>query len=548
MSQAGQPTPTRPITRAEAARHLLRLRDASSSFMGYVKLMRSDWAAMPPFQVELIKTLDKLERGELKNAAGEPVHNVLITMPPRHSKSAVATELFPAYCIARNPARAIMSCSYNQELASDFGGKVRDYVTDPLTHQAFPYLEIDQSTRAKDFWKTTDRGQYAGVGIGGTTTGRPANILIIDDPVKSREEADSVTYRNKTWNYYTSALETRKQPLGDQPPITIVILTRWHPDDLAGRLMKSEDWAEGRWLHINFPAIRTIKTDVQVLRSALPKDHPHYLPGSQVRLLAPAKRYVKEEKEVALWPERFPLAELKRKQRLNPREFASLYQQSPYIEGGNIIKTDWWRYYPAKERPENFASLIIAVDTAFKKTETADYSVAIVAGLAHDGDIYILDLIRGRYDFPELKRVMVNLNTLWRGKGLRALYIEDKASGQSLIQELKSQSGITVIPYKVVNDKVARINSVTPMIEGGRVYLPDSAPWLDDFIQETVEFPSGTHDDQCDALSLALDVLSKVNLTPEAITLTFNPSNSLMARSKSLLARAGGAVFRGWGE
>ena len=199
---------------------------------------------------------------------------------------------------------------------------------------------------------------------------------------------------------------------------------------------------------------------------------------------------------------------LKKRERLDPREFASLYQQSPYIAGGNLIKSSWWRTYnPDEAKPQ---TLIIAADTAFKKTEQADYSVLMTIGMDAQGDIYILDVARDKHDFPELKRACIGLNAKWRGKGLRGFYIEDKASGQSLIQELKNQSGMAVIPYKVSTDKVSRLNAVTPMIEGGRVHLPDNASWLDDFMEEAQSFPNGKHDDQIDALSIGLDAISRM--------------------------------------
>ena len=187
----------------------------------------------------------------------------------------------------------------------------------------------------------------------------------------------------------------------------------------------------------------------------------------QLSTVSPAKRFYVEDKEEALWEERFPLEELKKRERLDPREFASLYQQSPYIKGGNLIKETWWRYADDVE----CSQIIISADTAFKKTEQADFSVLMVMGVDRNGDIHIIDVIRGKYDFPELKRMCITVNAKWRGKGLRGFYVEDKASGQSLIQELRNQSGVSVIPFKVNTDKVARLNSVTPLIEGGRVFL-----------------------------------------------------------------------------
>jgi predicted phage terminase large subunit-like protein len=512
------------LTPQEAALHLLRIRKAQSGFAGFVELHHPNWD-LAWFQEHLVNVLDKLERGTLTHGdlgtpnrdPDQPVQNLLITMPPRHAKTQFATKLFPSYFMARNPARYVMSCSYNGDLAKEFGREVRDYSAEAVTQQAFPDFKLRKDSSAADEWRTEDGGAYFGVGLGGTTSGRPANLLIIDDPIKSREEADSMTNRNKVWSYYTSALAMRLQPEDDgTPPKQLVILTRWHPDDLAGRLMATQEWQDGLWGHVNFPAIHTNAAG----------------------------------EETALWPARFPLSELKRRERLNPREFASLYMQSPYIAGGNLIKTEWWRYYPKDLRPTQFAAVIIAADTAFKKTEQADYSVFVVAGLDRNGDIYILDVLRQKLTYPDLRAKAITINTLWRGKGLRGLYIEDKASGQSLIQDLRRETGIAVIPYRVVRDKVARVNAILPMIEGGRVFLPEEAPWLDAFIDECISFPSGTHDDQVDALSLALDVLSRMNVAPDAVDLMGGDvSGSLTSLAKnSLLAKVGSGLGFRWGE
>ena len=533
----------------EAAKYLLKLRDAQDTFLGFVKLNYPDWE-LADFQLELIDALDQLEKGTLGT------NNILITMPPRHAKSTFGTVLFPSYFMARDPTRFVMSCSYNSQLSIDFGRQVRTVVEEKSVNQAFPDFGLSKDSRSAEVWRTEHGGAYFAVGVGGTTSGRPANLLLVDDPIKSREDAESMTQRNRTWNYYTSALATRLQPQqSGTPPKQIVILTRWHPDDLAGRLQDTEDWSEGRWKHINFPAIKTIKAKTKTSRRLLPKDHPMYVEAGQLPD-SPGKRGIYLEEEAALWPERFALDELKRRERLNPREFASLYQQTPYILGGNIIRTEWWQKYPADLSPENFQTLVIACDTAFKKTETADYSVAVVAGLDRNGDIYIVSILRGKYDFPELKQRLIQLNNRWRGRGLRAMYIEDKASGQSLLQELKRQSGMSVIPYKVNTDKVARVNSILPLIQGGRVYLPEEADWLDAFIDESVSFPNGNHDDQVDAATMAIDILSRTSVSAEDFALHGDASQSLnnvkdidQSFGKSLSAQItkAKAKWAGWG-
>jgi predicted phage terminase large subunit-like protein len=535
------------MSQAQVAKYLLQLRDASEDFRSFVHLIYPEWT-LADFQLELIDALNKLE----KNTLG--TNNLLITMPPRHAKSTFGTVLFPSYFMARSPHRFVMSCSYNSQLATDFGRQVRAVVEEKQMEQAFPDFTLSKDSRAADVWRTEVGGAYFAVGVGGTTSGRPANLLLVDDPIKSREDAESMTQRNKTWNYYASALSTRLQPEANgAPPKQIVILTRWHPDDLAGRLQQTEDWAEGRWSHINFPAIKKTKGK-PIRRTRLPTDHPMYLTNTELNQLAKTKREIHEEAEAPLWPERFPLDDLKRRERLNPREFASLYQQQPYIEGGNIIRTEWWQKYPSDLKPESFVSLVIGVDTAFKKTETADYSVAVTAGMDRNGDIYIIDILRGKYDFPELKQRLIRLNNKWRGRGLRAMYIEDKASGQSLIQELKRESGMSIIPYKVVHDKVARVNAILPLIEGGRIFLPDQSEWLDSFIDESVSFPSGNHDDQVDAATIAIDVLSRTSVSPESWSLHADPMQSLnhaddknFGKSLQHSVNASASKWQGWG-
>ena len=554
-----------PLSRREAASLLLKAKRAEETFEHFIKYMQPDWD-VPRFQLKLIECLHLLEQGELfpefweafkkrRYAAARkakrpqrgdraPVRNVLITMPPRHAKSTFGSIYFPAYFMGRDPRRIVMSCSYNAELATDFGRKVRDVVRSNEFHQVFPNCRLSDETRAADNWATESGGRYYGVGIGGTTSGRAANLLNIDDPIKAREDADSPTQRNKTWDYYASALSTRLEPSHDgTPPIRVITLTRWHPDDLAGRVQQLKEWADGEWLHINFPAVREVDTGVQIRNPELE--------GKNLSLYTTNKRWVYEKKEVPLWPERFPLEELNRKRELNEREFASLYQQSPYIKGGNLIKSTWWKH---DDPPKEFESLIIGADTAFKKTETSDYSVAITAGLSYNGDIHIIDVMRGKYEFPELKRALIALNARWRGNGLRGVHVEDKASGQSLIQELRNESGIAVIPRKVVNDKVARVNAVTDLIEGGRVFLPKEAPWLDDFLQECVEFPDGAHDDQVDALSIVLDVLSRVPSTGNTFNVPLSLSNSLnkefhnYGTSLTDMASAHKRAWKGWGQ
>lgn len=539
------------MTPQQAAKYLLNLTEAEDSYLGFVKLIHPKFK-LTPFQLEIIDTLDKLEKGTLVGPTGNPIRSVLMTMPPRHAKSTFCTIGFPAYYLARDPARFVLSTSYNATLAADFGRQCRDLSKSAEVQQAFPRFKISSDSRAADVWRTEEGGAYFGVGIGGTTTGRPSNLLLIDDPLKSREEAESITLRNKVGNFYTSGLQTRKQPdLDGNDPIEIVVLTRWHPDDLAGRIMDSEDWKEGRWHHLDYKAINKVKGK-KIARVHLPANHPMKLEPNEMSKLTRSKRYVQEETEVALWPERFPLELLKRRQRADPREFEALYQQQPYIEGGNILKTSWWNYLLEQTPLDAYQTIISVADTAFKKDESNDPSVILTGGITHSGDIHIIRVDRGRWEYPELKQRLITNTAMYRHSGLRGLYIEDKASGQSLIQELRRESGLAVIPYKVGKDKVSRTHAVTPLIEGGRVFLPPEADWLDAFVEECAAFPSGKHDDQVDALTMFLDIISRMGTASFTNFGDLNPANSInamMGNNKNPFSSDFKTEnFKGWGE
>jgi len=485
-----------------AAQRLLSLKKASSSYLDYIRLMYPDFT-LPDFQVDLINALDLLEKRQLVIGGGAPIRNLLITMPPRHAKSTWATINFPAYFLGRDPRRYVMSTSYNAKIASGFGRQVRNIMRTPLFSQIFPNSIISRDKTGADEFRTTVNGAYFGIGISGTTTGRPANLLLIDDPIKSRVEAESPVLRDKVWDFYSGSLSNRREPeVGGEEAIQLVILTRWHPDDLAGRIMQTDEWKQGLWHHINFPALtETPNTSPPQLRS--------------------------------LWPERFSVAELLRQRAINERDFEALYQQRPIIRGGNLIKSDWFRTYD--EPADHYLSVIIAADTAFKKASNNDYSVFLVAGLTPQGDIHILDVQRGRWSFPEAKSRLITLNSVWRGRGLRGTYIEDRASGQSLIQELRHASGMAVLPYNHGNaDKQTRVHLILPLIEGGRVHIPDPEPglrppphWLDDFLRETSQFPAASNDDIVDALAIALDVLSRMGISSNHIEQVFDLTRSL---------------------
>jgi len=391
-------------------------------------------------------------------------------MPPRHGKSEIISLRFPCWYLAKHPEDYIVQAGYAESIALTHSRQARDIFISPEMGRLFPYIYhrperpgqeiIIPERQAAHEWGTKQGGSYYAVGIGGGLTGRGFNIGIIDDPVKDEEEASSAVYRDKVWDWYQKVFRTRAEPNA----AIIIVMTRWHQDDLVGRLLKQaqEDSSSDQWKVLHFKAITDDK---------------------------------------ALWPERYSIMALEKiRSSIGGRAFTALYQGDPTVAEGQIIKREWWKYY--KERP-NFLRIIHSWDTAFKSKTQNDYSVCTIWGEARNG-FYLLDIWRAKVEFPELKRAAIALDARDIPS---AVAVEDKASGQSLIQELQRDTNIPVLPFKVDSDKVARAYAVTPLIEAGRVYLPENAPWLFDYIEELSAFPNGEYDDQVDSTTQALSFM-----------------------------------------
>jgi predicted phage terminase large subunit-like protein len=323
---------------------------------------------------------------------------------------------------------------------------------------------------------------------------------------------------------------------------------------MAGRLIDSMEWKSGLWMHINYPAITLVKADKPIRRDRLNPDHPMHLdnaelpssgkslhkPTGTMRRVFDKEAFFWPTHEVALWEERFPLAELHRRRQQNQREFAALYMQTPYIAGGNLFKEKWWKYYDQVPTREETSAIVIGVDTAMAKGKYNDFSVMCAVALTVAGDMYVLEILRGKWEFPDLKRQILLANARYRGQGLRAFYIEDKNSGASVIQELKRETNVPVVAHKVVFDKRMRAELVTPLIESGLVYLPREAHWLDEFLAEVSGFPGGSHDDQVDALVIALDRMAKTPRMDEAmLSAPLSAHGSLNSQADQILSRSG---------
>jgi predicted phage terminase large subunit-like protein len=394
--------------------------------------------------------LEALEAGKCKR--------LMLFMPPRHGKSELCSIRFPAYYLGRNQQKQVIGCSYAENLAYTFSYAIRETIS-TNAYQRLWKVELDTSGAVR--WqlagKENKRSSYIAAGVGGGITGEGADLLIIDDPVKNAEEAESEVYREKVYQWYTTTARTRLQPDAS----IVLIMTRWHQADLAGKLLEDarRDPQADQWEVINLPAL-------------------------------------KEDK--ALWTERYPVPTLINiRATIGSRAFESLYQGNPTAAQGDVFKREWWKYY--KVRPP-FKRIIHSWDTAYKEKTTSDYSVCTVWGVTDNG-YYLLEVLRERLELPELKRMCI---AAYDRDKPSAVYIEDAASGQSLIQELKRETRLPIIPVKVDKDKSIRAYAVTPLIEAGRVFLPEYAQWLHDYVEELSAFPNGEHDDQVDSTTQAL--------------------------------------------
>jgi predicted phage terminase large subunit-like protein len=393
---------------------------------------------------------------------------LMVFMPPRHGKSQTITESFPSYFNGKFPNKRAIVVSYGDELARDFGRKNKQKIDD-FGKELFN-IELDKSNHSATNYSIKEHtGGAFYTGIMGGITGRGADLLIIDDPIKTRMEAESETYRNRVYEEYQSSLTTRLMPNG----AIIIILTRWHYDDLAGRILEKEGRIEdgGIWDVINLPC------------EAEEND--------------PLGREIGEP----LWSE-FGYNEewiKEKKIAVGSRTWFSLYQQRPSPDSGDIFKRQWIKYYRAL--PE-LDEQIISVDATFKDKKTSDFVVMQCWG-RKGADKYLIDQVRDRMSFTS------TLNSLraFCAKHLNAhtKLIEDKANGTAVIDTLKREiSGM--IPIDPQGGKETRANAVSPQWEAGNVYLPDPSicPWVNDFVEELLHFPNGKHDDQVDGMTQAL--------------------------------------------
>ncbi len=389
---------------------------------------------------------------------------LIVNMPPRHTKSEFASVYFPAWIMGKFPKMKLMQVSHNAELSGRFGSKVRNLIDSPEYKQIFGDVRLREDSKAKGRWETNHGGEYYAAGVGGSITGRGADLLIIDDP-HTEQDSLSDSAMERTFEWYLSGPRQRLQPGGS----IVLVMTRWAEDDLTGRLIKSQSEPKAdTWNHVSFPAL------------------------------------IEDNKPV--WPEYWSFEELEKvKASISVRNWSAQYMQNPTSEEGAILKREWW--IPWEGDLPYLKHVIQSYDTAFTAKQTSDYSAITTWGIFSPGEgepdgIMLIDAVKGKYEFPDLKAVALEQYKYWEPE---TVIIEAKASGQSLLQEFR-RMGIPVVDYTPGRgqDKHARVNACAPTFESGQVYYPEDEHYALEVIEECAAFPHGEYDDYVDSTTQAV--------------------------------------------
>ena len=443
---------------AEAAEVLLERRQARDSLLPFVTLTKPDFEVGRHHEM-IASCLERVEAGE--------VSRQMIFCPPRHTKSELATRRFPAWYLGRHSNAQVISAAYNSELASDFGREVRNLVAHPTYSQIFPGVGLSEDSQAANRWHLKSGGQYIAAGVGTAITGRGANLIIVDDPIKDRQEADSATTRARIWDWYRSVLYTRLMPGGS----IVLIQTRWHDDDLAGRLLMEAEEGGDQWDIVELPA------------------------------LARAEDPLGRKEGEALWPEWYPEDRLIQiKSVIGSRDWSALYQQEPQAEEGGFFLKDW--FATVKEVPEGLR-IYGASDYATKDGE-GDYTVHGVCGVDEADNMYVLDWWRGQTTSDVWVESFLDLVDKWKPLQWAEEAGQIRASLDPYIstRQRERRSYCVRTPFASRFDKRSRARAIQARMSSGKVYFMRGAPWLEELRMEMLRFDAGRNDDQVDVLSL----------------------------------------------
>lgn len=463
--------------------HELIAKESNEDFLTFIRR----WAPRIVSDFKMGRHIEVLAEN-LQDVAEGRCRRLMVFLPPRSSKSVICSKLFPAWYIGRNPRHEIMSISHSDQLASEFGRSVRDIVSDEDYQQVFPNVSLRQDVRAAGKWKTNKNGSYYAAGVRSQIAGRGAHIAILDDAM-SEEDAISSAGRKYIKEWWPSGLRTRLMPNGS----IIIINTRYHYDDLCGWLLKQEskmDLKEDqKWRVVSIPAWLDEQASELLGLPEGTSYFPEWKPDEVLRL---------DEQEIRATE--------------GSKYWESLYMQNPSPDEGGIIKKHWIKWWEYSD-PPTCDFIIQTYDTAFSTKTTADFSVIQtwgVFGMQEDNpltgtEIYASNLIllgsvKKRYEYPELRK---EAQDQYKKFNPDICIVEKKASGQSLIQDMR-RAGLPVLEYEPDKDKTSRVYASTPLMEAGRVWLPKDRDWAQELFDEAVSFPYAPHDDQVDAMTMAI--------------------------------------------
>ena len=426
------------------------------NFLHFVRRMWPDFITGRHHKI-IAEKLERVAKGELKR--------LIINMAPRHTKSEFASFLFPAWMMGRNPSMKIIQATHTTELAVNFGRKTKNLIDNEEYKEVFPDVKLAADSKASGRWDTSSGGMYYAVGVGSNLAGRGGDLVVIDDP-HSEQTAMSAKGFDDAWDWYTGGPRQRLQPGGS----IVLVQTRWSEKDMTGQLIRAmaKDPLADQWEIVELPAIF--------------------------------------EDGKPCWPEFWSLEDLTAvRASIPPSKWNAQYQQNPTGEENAIIPREWWNKWEPEQVPQ-LQYVIQSYDTAFSKRETSDFSAITTWGVFYpvEGEgpnLILLDSKKGRWDFPELKEIALELYSFWEPD---SVIVEAKASGMPLTQEMR-QTGIPVINFTPSrgNDKVSRVHAVSPLFEAGMVWAPDKT-FAEELIEEVAAFPNGEYDDLVDSMTQAL--------------------------------------------
>lgn len=397
----------------------------------------------------------------VETETGNPYDILVLSCPPQHGKSLTVTETFPSWYIGKYPDKRCIIACYNDDFAGKFGRRNKQKIDE----YGRPIFNVKlKKSSDRDMEVFDHGGSIITRGIMSGITGNSGDLILIDDPIKNRQEADSPTYRERLWEEWQNSIKSRTQA-GTK---IIIIQTRWHEDDLSGRVIREEQNVEVVNIPVEAEADDILGREIgDALCPEIGKDNA--------------------------WLQMFKRSYLSDPNGGGVRAWNALYMGRPTSAEGNMFKREWWQYY--SKLPDNIQFLGISVDATFKDNDTSDF-VAIEVWGKLNGDYYLIDLIKRRMDFPETLRAIRHMAEKYPNK--HSILIEDKANGSAIISMLKHEiGGIVAITPK--ESKVARASAISGIVEAGNVYLPEYADYVGEFVEEFASFPNGAHDDMVDA-------------------------------------------------